>query len=132
MRISDWSSDVCSSDLSLMALAIAGASDMFSVYVRQSLIQIYTPDDKRGRVGAVSQLTISASNELGAAESGFLASLVGPVGPVLVGGGGAIVVPIVWTYLSIGRASCRTSACKSVKISLVPLSLNKNLHRPSY
>src|SRR3546814_17580325 len=63
MRISDWSSDVCSSDLSLMALAIAGASDMFTVYVRQSLIQIYTPDDKRGRVGAVSQLTISARSE---------------------------------------------------------------------
>ncbi|TPG15232.1 MFS transporter [Sphingomonas koreensis] len=85
--------------LSLIALTIAGGADMFSVYIRQSLIQLYTPDDMRGRVGAVSQLTISASNELGEAESGFLASLAGPVGAVLVGGGGAIVVTILWTYL---------------------------------
>ncbi len=88
------------------ALGVAGASDMFSVYIRQSLIQLYTPDAMRGRVGAVSQLTISASNELGEAESGFLASVAGPVGAVLIGGGGAIVVTILWTYLfpSIRRA----------------------------
>ncbi|WP_426263339.1 MFS transporter [Sphingomonas sp. PWP1-2] len=85
--------------LSLAALAVAGAADMFSVYIRQSLITLHTPDDKRGRVGAVSQLTISASNELGEAESGFLAAALGPVGAVLVGGGGAIVVTILWTYL---------------------------------
>ena len=85
--------------LSLAALAIAGAADMFSVYIRQSLITLHTPDDKRGRVGAVSQFTISASNELGEAESGFLAAALGPVGAVLVGGGGAIVVTILWTYL---------------------------------
>ena len=92
--------------LSVAALAIAGAADMFSVYIRQSLIQLHTPDDKRGRVGAVSQLTISASNELGEAESGFLAAALGPVGAVLVGGGGAIVVTILWTFLfpSIRRA----------------------------
>lgn len=81
------------------ALSIAGAADMFSVYIRQSLIQLHTPDEMRGRVGAVSQLTISASNELGEAESGFLASFTGPVGAVLIGGGGAIVVTILWTYL---------------------------------
>ena len=85
--------------LSLAALGIAGAADMFSVYIRQSLIQLYTPDEMRGRVGAVSQLTISASNELGEAESGFLAALVGPIGAVLIGGGGAIAVTILWTYL---------------------------------
>jgi MFS family permease len=85
--------------LSLVALGIAGGADMFSVYIRQSLIQLYTPDEMRGRVGAVSQLTISASNELGEAESGFLASLLGPIGAVMVGGGGAIVVTILWTYL---------------------------------
>lgn len=85
--------------LSLIALAIAGAADMFSVYIRQSLVQLYTPDDKRGRVGAVSQLTISASNELGEAESGFLAAALGPVGAVLVGGGGAILVTLLWTVL---------------------------------
>lgn len=92
--------------ISLAALALAGAADMFSVYIRQSLIQLYTPDAMRGRVSAVSQLTISASNELGEAESGFLAAALGPVGAVLVGGGGAIVVTILWTYLfpSIRRA----------------------------
>ncbi len=85
--------------LSLAALAVAGAADMFSVYIRQSLIQLYTPDVMRGRVGAVSQLTISASNELGEAESGFLASFAGPVGAALIGGGGAVVVTILWAFL---------------------------------
>ncbi len=94
--------------LSLAALAVAGSADMFSVYIRQSLIQLYTPDDKRGRVGAVSQLTISASNELGEAESGFLASALGPVGAVLVGGGGAIVVTILWTFLFPSIRNART------------------------
>ena len=82
--------------LSLAALFVVGASDMFSVYVRQSLIQLSTPDAMRGRVGAVSQLTISASNELGEAESGFLAALVGPVVAVVAGGVGAIAVTLLW------------------------------------
>jgi len=94
--------------LSLIALSVAGAADMFSVYIRQSLIQLHTPDDKRGRVGAVSQLTISASNELGEAESGFLASAFGPVGAVLVGGGGAILVTILWTWLFPSIRNART------------------------
>lgn len=94
--------------LSLVALAVAGAADMFSVYIRSSLIQLHTPDDKRGRVGAVSQLTISASNELGEAESGFLASALGPLGAILVGGGGAIVVTILWTYLFPALRNART------------------------
>ena len=55
--------------LSLACLALLGAADMFSVYVRQSLIQLYTPDEMRGRVGAVSTLFISASNELGEART---------------------------------------------------------------
>jgi MFS family permease len=82
--------------LSLAALFIVGSADMFSVFVRQSLIQLHTPDAMRGRVGAVSQLTISASNELGEAESGFLAALVGPVAAVVGGGIGAIAVTLVW------------------------------------
>ncbi|HEU0044983.1 MFS transporter [Sphingomonas sp.] len=85
--------------LSLVALIVAGAADMVSVYVRSSLIQLHTPDAMRGRVGAVSQLTVSASNELGEAESGLLAALVGPVGAVVVGGVGAIVVTLVWAGL---------------------------------
>jgi MFS family permease len=82
--------------LSLFCLALLGAADMLSVYVRQSLIQLYTPDAMRGRVGAVSSLFISASNELGEAESGFLAALIGPVTAVVAGGIGAIGVTLLW------------------------------------
>jgi len=82
--------------LSLACLFLLGAADMLSVYVRQSLIQIHTPDAMRGRVGAVSTLFISASNELGEAESGFLAALVGPVIAVVGGGIGAIAVVLIW------------------------------------
>jgi MFS family permease len=82
--------------LSLGCLALLGAADMFSVYVRQSLIQLYTPDAMRGRVGAVSTLFVSASNELGEAESGFLAALIGPVTAVIAGGIGAVAVTLLW------------------------------------
>jgi len=85
--------------LSLVALVIAGSADMVSVYIRSSLIQLHTPDAMRGRVSAVSQLTISASNELGEAESGLLASLLGPVGAVVFGGVGAIAVTLLWSRL---------------------------------
>lgn len=85
--------------LSVTALAIAGAADMVSVYVRQSLIQLHTPDAMRGRVSAVSQLTISASNELGEAESGLLGAVLGPVGAVVFGGVGAIVITLLWARL---------------------------------
>jgi len=84
--------------LSLAALFVAGAADMFSVYIRQSLIQLHTPDEKRGRVAAVSLLTISASNELGEAESGFLAALIGPVAAVVAGGMGAIAIVGIWAW----------------------------------
>ena len=84
--------------LSLVCLALLGSADMFSVYVRQSLIQLYTPDAMRGRVGAVSSLFISASNELGEAESGFLGALVGPIPAVIAGGVGAIGVVLLWSW----------------------------------
>jgi MFS family permease len=84
--------------LSLGCLAILGAADMFSVYVRQSLIQLYTPDQMRGRVGAVSSLFISASNELGEAESGFLGALIGPIPAVIAGGVGALGVVLLWSW----------------------------------
>ncbi|MEA3080413.1 MAG: hypothetical protein QOD54_81 [Sphingomonadales bacterium] len=84
--------------LSLACLTILGAADMFSVYVRQSLIQLYTPDHMRGRVGAVSSLFISASNELGEAESGFIGALIGPVASVIAGGVGAIFVVVLWSW----------------------------------
>jgi len=85
--------------LSLFCLALLGAADMFSVYVRQSLIQLYTPDEMRGRVGAVSSLFISASNELGEFESGVTAALFGVVPAVVVGGIGTCAVVALWAWL---------------------------------
>jgi MFS family permease len=85
--------------LSLACLVLLGAADMLSVYVRQSLIQLYTPDAMRGRVGAVSSLFISASNELGEAESGFLAALIGPVVAVVAGGAAAIGITLIWAQI---------------------------------
>ncbi|MBD59422.1 MAG: MFS transporter [Citromicrobium sp.] len=85
--------------LSLAMLVIVGAADMFSVYIRQSLIQLHTPDDKRGRVSSASLLTISASNEGGDAFSGFLASVIGPVAAVVAGGAGAIAAVVLWSRI---------------------------------
>lgn len=94
--------------LSLGALVIMGAADMFSVYIRQSLIQLHTPDNKRGRVSAVSLLTISASNELGNSFSGALAYLIGPVAAVVSGGIGALGVTGLWTILFPALRRART------------------------
>jgi MFS family permease len=85
--------------LSLAMLFIIGAADMFSVYVRQSLIQLHTPDDKRGRVSSVSMMTISASNEGGDAFSGALAYAMGPVAAIVAGGAGAIVTVLAWSRI---------------------------------
>ncbi|WP_188065154.1 MFS transporter [Sphingobium sp. KCTC 72723] len=86
-------------EVGIGALIVLGAADMISVFVRQSLVQLHTPDAMRGRVSSLSQLTISASNELGEAESGFLAALVGPVAAVIGGGIGAIVITLLWAKL---------------------------------
>ncbi|MFC7537396.1 MFS transporter [Sphingomonas sp. GCM10030256] len=85
--------------LSLFALALLGAADMLSVYVRSSLVQLHTPDMMRGRVSAVSGLAISASNELGELQSGIAAALLGPVGAVVAGGGAAVAIAGLWSYL---------------------------------
>jgi MFS family permease len=85
--------------LSVGALAVLGAADMLSVYVRQTLMQIVTPDQMRGRVASVSFLFIGASNELGEFESGVVARFLGPVGAALFGGVGALVVTGVWSRL---------------------------------
>jgi len=82
--------------LSFAALAVLGAADMVSVFIRQTLIQIVTPDAMRGRVAAVSMLFIGASNELGEFESGIAARLLGPVGAALFGGFGALAVTALW------------------------------------
>ncbi len=94
--------------LSLAMLFIVGCADMFSVYIRQSLIQLHTPDDKRGRVSSVSLLTISASNEFGDFFSGSLAYLIGPVLAVVSGGIGAIVTVAVWARIFPALRTTRT------------------------
>jgi MFS family permease len=85
--------------LSVLALAVLGGADMVSVFTRQSLVQIATPDRMRGRVSAVSTLFIGASNELGEFESGVAARFLGPVGAVAFGGVGALLVTGVWAGL---------------------------------
>jgi MFS family permease len=85
--------------LSLVALAILGGADMVSVYVRQTLIQIVTPDAMRGRVASVSFLFIGASNELGEFESGVTARLFGPVLAAVLGGVLSLLVTASWARL---------------------------------
>ena len=82
--------------LSLAALFVMGASDMVSVYVRQTLVQSETPDAMRGRVSAVSTVFIGASNELGEFESGMMAAALGTVPAVVVGGIGTLLVVALW------------------------------------
>ena len=82
--------------LSLACLFVLGAADMISVYVRQTLVQLETPDAMRGRVAAVNAVFIGASNELGEFESGVVAALVGPVAAVVLGGVGTIAVAALW------------------------------------
>jgi MFS family permease len=96
--------------LSLAMLTLLGAADMFSVYIRQSLIQLHTPDEMRGRVGAVSTLAISASNELGETRSGFTAALIGPVVATAGGGIAAIAVTLLWAGLFPQLRRARTFA----------------------
>ena len=83
--------------LSLLALAISGSADTVSVVVRQTLVQLETPDEMRGRVSAVNSVFIGASNQLGEFESGATAALLGPVGSVVLGGIGTLLVAALWT-----------------------------------
>lgn len=85
--------------LSAAALAIAGAVDMISVYVRHALVQLATPDAMRGRVSAVSFVFISASNELGDFEAGLMARVLGPVLAVSLGGAAAVAASLGWMRL---------------------------------
>lgn len=85
--------------LSFFALVIHGAADMISVYVRQSLIQLATPDAMKGRVTSVSFIFIAGSNELGEFQSGVATRFLGPVGAVLLGGAAAIGAAGLWMRL---------------------------------
>jgi MFS family permease len=85
--------------ISLLALLVSGAADMVSVVIRQTLVQLGTPDEMRGRVSAVNSIFIGASNQLGEFESGASAALLGPVGSVLLGGVGVLLVAGLWIRL---------------------------------
>ena len=85
--------------LSLIALAIMGAADTVSVVIRVSLVQLQTPDEMRGRVGAVNYLFINASNQLGQFESGLTAALFGTMPAALLGGIGTVAVALLWMKL---------------------------------
>ena len=85
--------------LSLLALAVLGGADMVSVVVRLTLEQLATPEEMRGRVSAVNIIFISASNELGDFESGIAAGFLGPVGAVVSGGIGTLLVVALWAKL---------------------------------
>ncbi|WP_144373521.1 MFS transporter [Vogesella urethralis] len=82
--------------LSLAALMVLGASDIISVVIRGTLVQLETPDDMRGRVNAVNSLFIGASNQLGEFESGVTAHLFGTVPAVVLGGAGTLLVVVLW------------------------------------
>jgi len=85
-------------EISLAALVVLGGSDLLSVVIRHSLVQIRTPDGMRGRVSAVHSLFTGTSNQLGEFESGLLAALFGAVPAVLIGGVGTIGVAVLWMY----------------------------------
>jgi hypothetical protein len=85
--------------VSMAALAVSGAADMVSVYVRSALIQLATPDNMRGRVGSLNSLFIGASNELGEFRAGMTAGAFGTVPAVVLGGIGTVAVVATWMTL---------------------------------
>jgi len=101
--------------LSLAALAIAGAADMVSVVIRQTLVQLETPDEMRGRVSAVNALFIGASNQLGEFRAGATAAGLGPFGAVLLGGLGTLAIVVAWWRLfpSLARRDALVEASRS-------------------
>jgi MFS family permease len=82
--------------VSIAALMLMGAADMASVYVRETLIALWTPDEVRGRVNAVNMVFVGASNELGEFRAGTMAHFIGPVPAVVVGGIGTLAVAVIW------------------------------------
>jgi MFS family permease len=84
--------------LSVIALILFGLGDMMSAVVRQTLMQVTTPDDMRGRVSAVSSLFASTSDQLGWFRAGIMAAALGPVASVAIGGVAAIATVAVWNW----------------------------------
>lgn len=83
--------------LSVVALALVGASDMVSVTIRETIMQLWTPEEVRGRVNAVNSVFIGASNELGEFRAGTVAHLIGPVPAVVMGGVGSMLIALIWS-----------------------------------
>ncbi|MDE1156809.1 MAG: MFS transporter [Neorhizobium sp.] len=83
--------------VSIAALMLLGASDMVSVYVRETLIALWTPDEVRGRVNAVNMVFVGASNELGEFRAGTMASFMGAASAVVIGGVGTLAVAVIWS-----------------------------------
>ena len=96
MVVFGWSTSLA---LSMAALVVSGAADMVSVVIRQTLVQLATPDEMRGRVSAVNSVFIGASNQLGEFESGATAAWLGPVASVVWGGVGTVGVVLLWVLL---------------------------------
>jgi MFS family permease len=122
--------------LSLPALLLVGAADMVSVNIRSALVQAATPDALRGRVSAVNMLFVGTSSELGAFESGLVASLIGAVPCVVAGGVGVLLVAALWArvFPSLRRAdriSPMSAACDiSQPPSLAPLPRQQERDSP--
>lgn len=93
--------------LSILALVCVGAFDMVSVYIREVLLQLWTPDQVRGRVNAVNSIFLGASNELGEARAGFMAAKWGAVFTVVAGGYAAVGVAAAWAALFPGIRKAR-------------------------
>jgi MFS family permease len=100
--------------LSMAMLYLCGVSDNVSVIIRHTLVQLLTPDEKRGRVSAVNSLFIGTSNELGGFESGVVANWFGPVPSVVAGGIGTIlvVIGVGWVWPQIRNYGRLTSPCE--------------------
>lgn len=108
--------------LSMVALALGGAADMVSVVIRQTLVQLETPDVMRGRVSAVNSVFIGGSNQLGEFESGATAAWLGPVGSVVLGGVGTLLIAASWTKLFPALAARDALVTASPSTARGPLS----------
>jgi MFS family permease len=112
--------------LSLFALVIIGASDMVSVVIRSSLLQLATPPEMRGRVSAVNSLFLGASNEFGEFESGVTAQWLGPIRAVIYGGIGSLIVTGLW----VGLFPALRNADQLTADSLLPAQLLEATQEP--
>jgi sugar phosphate permease len=93
--------------LSFPMLMLMGASDMVSVSIRETLMQLWTPDEVRGRVNAVNSVFIGASNEVGEFRAGTMAAFVGAVTAVAIGGAATMAVSVIWSLAFPGLRKAR-------------------------